>query len=68
MAASSGDMAHRISSKDDDSSSSSSSDDDDDSEDEDMAESHINMREKLRSATAKIEKIQPTIEDLEAGE
>ena len=44
-----------------DSSSSISSDDDpdddDDDSEEDVTESHINMREKLRSSTANIDKI-----------
>lgn len=50
------------------SSSSSSSDGDSDSDADDIAESQINMREKLRSATSKIEKIKPSLEELEQGE
>ena len=49
-------------------SSSSSSDDDDSDMEEDFAESQINMREKLRSATTKIDKIPPSIEELEEGD
>ena len=56
------------SSNDDSSSSSSSEDDNDDDSEEDLHESKYNLREKLRSNSTNIERIRPSIEELEESE